>query len=80
MTENNIAVKIDHVSKSFRLPTEASTSLRTTMVNYFRGIKGYKEQHILKDISFDVKKGDFFGIVGKNGSGKSTLLKIISQI
>lgn len=60
MTENNIAVKIDHVSKSFRLPTEASTSLRTTMVNYFRGIKGYKEQHILKDISFDVKKGDFF--------------------
>lgn len=80
MTENNSAVKIDHVSKSFRLPTEASTSLRTTMVNYFRGIKGYKEQHILKDISFDVKKGDFFGIVGKNGSGKSTLLKIISQI
>lgn len=80
MTENNIAVKIDHVSKSFRLPTEASTSLRTTMVNYFRGIKGYKEQHILKYISFDVKKGDFFGIVGKNGSGKSTLLKIISQI
>lgn len=80
MTENNIAVKIDHVSKSFRLPTEASTSLRTTMVNYFRGIKGYKEQHILKDISFDVEKGDFFGIVGKNGSGKSTLLKIISQI
>ena len=80
MTENNIAVKIDHVSKSFRLPTEASTSLRTTMVNYFRGIKGYKEQHILKDISFEVEKWDFFGIVGKNGSGKSTLLKIISQI
>jgi ABC-2 type transport system ATP-binding protein len=61
MTENNIAVKIDHVSKSFRLPTEASTSLRTTMVNY-SGIKGYKEQHILKDISFDVK-GDFLGLL-----------------
>lgn len=80
MIENNNAVKIEHVSKSFRLPTEATSSLRSTMVNYFRGIKGYKEQHILKDISFDVEKGDFFGIVGKNGSGKSTLLKIISQI
>ena len=50
------------------------------MVNRFRGIKGYKEQHVLKDISFEVKKGDFFGILGRNGSGKSTLLKIISQI
>ncbi len=75
-----LAVKIDHVSKYFRLPTEASTSLRTTLVNRFRGIKGYKEQHVLKDIDFELEKGDFFGIVGRNGSGKSTLLKIISQI
>ena len=75
-----LAVKIDHVSKYFRLPTEASTNLRTTLVNRFRGIKGYKEQHVLKDIDFEVEKGDFFGIVGRNGSGKSTLLKIISQI
>ena len=80
MTEKNIAVKVDHVSKFFKLPTEATQSLRTTMVNRFRGIKGYKEQHVLKDISFEVEKGDFFGILGRNGSGKSTLLKIISQI
>ncbi|HFI0702271.1 TPA: ABC transporter ATP-binding protein [Streptococcus suis] len=80
MTEKNIAVKVDHVSKFFKLPTEASQSLRTTMVNRFKGIKGYKEQHVLKDISFEVEKGDFFGILGRNGSGKSTLLKIISQI
>ncbi|MBD5854215.1 ABC transporter ATP-binding protein [Lactococcus lactis] len=78
--KNNIAVKIDHVSKYFRLPTEATNSLRTLLVNRLRGIKGYKEQHILKDINFEVEKGDFFGIVGRNGSGKSTLLKIISQI
>ncbi|PCS00112.1 ABC transporter ATP-binding protein [Lactococcus fujiensis] len=77
---DNIAVKIDHVSKFFRLPTEATSSLRTTLVNRLRGIKGYKEQHVLKDIDFVVEKGDFFGIVGRNGSGKSTLLKIISQI
>ena len=80
MTNTTIAVKVDHVSKFFKLPTEASQSLRTTMVNRFKGIKGYKEQHVLKDISFEVEKGDFFGILGRNGSGKSTLLKIISQI
>ncbi|HHJ8662389.1 TPA: ABC transporter ATP-binding protein, partial [Streptococcus pyogenes] len=55
-------------------------SFRTTLVNRLRGIKGFTEQHVLKDINFDVYKGDFFGIVGRNGSGKSTLLKIISQI
>ena len=77
---DNIAVKIDHVSKFFHLPTEATNSLRTTLVNSLRGIKGYKEQHVLKDIDFTLEKGDFFGIVGRNGSGKSTLLKIISQI
>ena len=76
----NIAVKVDHVSKYFKLPTEATSSLRTALVNRFKGIKGYKEQHVLKDISFDVEEGDFFGILGRNGSGKSTLLKIISQI
>ncbi|WP_153052540.1 ATP-binding cassette domain-containing protein, partial [Streptococcus suis] len=62
------------------LPTESTQSLRTTLVNRFKGIKGYKEQHVLQDINFEVEEGDFFGIVGRNGSGKSTLLKIISQI
>lgn len=78
--KNDIAVKVDGISKSFRLPTENTTSLKRTIVNYFQGIKGYKEQRVLRDISFEVKKGDFFGVVGRNGSGKSTLLKIISQI
>ncbi len=80
MTKNNIAVKVDHVSKYFKLPVESTQSLRTALVNRFKGIKGYKKQHVLRDIDFEVEKGDFFGIVGRNGSGKSTLLKIISQI
>lgn len=80
MTEQDIAVRVAGVSKSFRLPTESTQSLRTALVNRFKGIKGYKKQEVLRDISFDVYKGDFFGIVGRNGSGKSTLLKIISQI
>ncbi|HEM3578287.1 TPA: ABC transporter ATP-binding protein [Streptococcus suis] len=80
MTNKKIAVKVEHVSKYFKLPTESTQSLRTALVNRFKGIKGYKEQHVLKDINFEVEEGDFFGIVGRNGSGKSTLLKIISQI
>ncbi|HES2217876.1 TPA: ABC transporter ATP-binding protein [Streptococcus pyogenes] len=80
MINREIAVKVQHVSKTFKLPTEATKSFRTTLVNRLRGIKGFTEQHVLKDINFGVYKGDFFGIVGRNGSGKSTLLKIISQI
>ncbi|HEL1980080.1 TPA: ABC transporter ATP-binding protein [Streptococcus suis] len=80
MTEKKLAVKVEHVSKFFKLPTESTQSLRTALVNRFKGIKGYKEQYVLKDINFEVEEGDFFGIVGRNGSGKSTLLKIISQI
>lgn len=76
----DIVVKVNSVKKSFRLPTENTNSLKRTIVNYFKGIKGYREQHVLRDISFSVNRGDFLGIVGRNGSGKSTLLKIISQI
>lgn len=76
----DIAVKVENIGKSFHLPTESTSSLKRTIVNYFKGIKGYREQQVLKNISFEVNKGDFFGVVGRNGSGKSTLLKIISQI
>ncbi|WP_460017200.1 ABC transporter ATP-binding protein [Lactovum odontotermitis] len=78
--DDNIAIRVSHVSKYFKLPTEPTNSLRRAVVNRFKGIKGYRRQEVLKDISFDIEKGDFFGIVGRNGSGKSTLLKIISRI
>lgn len=78
--EQNIAVKIDSVAKSFQLPVESTNSLKRAVVNYFKGIKGYRTQEVLRNISFEIKKGEFFGIIGRNGSGKSTLLKIISEI
>ncbi|MBT1175640.1 ATP-binding cassette domain-containing protein [Bifidobacterium sp. LC6] len=81
-TEDNrpVVLKVEHVAKYFRLPTEQATGLKMAFLNWTRGIKGYTEQHVLRDINFEVHQGDFFGIVGRNGSGKSTLLKIISQI
>ena len=75
-----VAIKVDGVSKSFKLPNENSNSLKSTIVNFWRHKKGYGTQHVLRNISFEVRKGEFFGIVGRNGSGKSTLLKIISDI
>ena len=78
--ENPIALSVSHVAKSFRLPTEQASGLKQAFLNWTKGFKGYREQQVLRDISFEVRKGDFFGIVGRNGSGKSTLLKIISGI
>ena len=75
-----VVLSVDHVAKDFRLPTEQANGLKMAFLNWTKGIKGYRVQHVLKDISFDVHQGDFLGIVGRNGSGKSTLLKIISQI
>ena len=77
---DKIAIKVTDVHKSFRLPTERAWGLKQAIFNRLKGIKGYKEQQVLRGISFDVKQGEFLGIVGRNGSGKSTLLKVISNI
>ncbi|KFI64271.1 polysaccharide ABC transporter, ATP-binding protein [Bifidobacterium cuniculi] len=75
-----VVLDVEHVEKWFKLPTEQASGLKQAFINWTRGIKGYKEQRVLKDITFQVHQGEFFGIVGRNGGGKSTLLKIISQI
>src|SRR5690349_4490358 len=75
-----IAVDVTKITKTFRIPTEASNGLKQKIINLLKGRKGYREFTPLRDVSFKVEKGDFFGIVGRNGSGKSTLLKTIANI
>ena len=77
---DEIAVKVTDLKKSFKLPTERAWGLKQAIFNRLKGVKGYKQQEVLRGISFEVKKGEFLGIVGRNGSGKSTLLKLLSEI
>ena len=48
--QDNIALKVDHVAKMFRLPTEQASGIKQAVINWTKGIKGYKEQHVLRDI------------------------------
>lgn len=77
---DDVAIKVDSVSKTFKLPHEKQSSIKGLFLNIFKGKRTYEKQEVLKDISFEIKKGEFFGIVGRNGSGKSTLLKLLAGI
>ncbi|GAI47625.1 unnamed protein product, partial [marine sediment metagenome] len=70
------AIIFDSVSKSFRIYHEVIPSVKETII---RGKRSTFENFIaLDDISFKVKRGETFGIIGPNGSGKTTILKLIS--
>lgn len=78
--KNNVAIKVENLSKTFTIPHEKITSVRGAFVDMFNRKRSYEQNKVLNKISFEVNKGDCFGVVGRNGSGKSTLLKILAGI
>jgi len=78
-TENEPMISVENVSKIFNVPHEKKNSIKDYFLNPFHKTKN-EAFKALDNVNFNVKKGEFIGIIGRNGSGKSTLLKILAQI
>lgn len=74
----DIALSVDHLVKSFRIHQQKTNSLKQLIAA--RGRNRYDDFVAVDDVTFDVREGEVFGIIGQNGSGKSTLLKCMAGI
>ncbi len=74
------AIIAENISKKFRIPKEKRTTLFQNLVGVIKRQLEYEEFWALQDISFQVERGETFGIIGRNGSGKTTLLKILAKV
>jgi ABC-type polysaccharide/polyol phosphate transport system ATPase subunit len=79
MSERYPAVEVAGLHKTFRVPKQHVHTLKERALHPFRRTE-FMELEALREISFEIGAGEFFGIVGRNGSGKSTLLKLLAGI
>ena len=77
---SNTAIKVNDVSIRFNLSSEKTDNLKEYVIKLLKKEIKYDEFWALRDISFELKKGERLGILGLNGAGKSTLLKIIAGV
>jgi lipopolysaccharide transport system ATP-binding protein len=80
MTNDPYAIEVRNLYKSFRVYHERNSTLYEHLVGIISKKRHYEKLNVLNDISFEVKKGEMIGIIGKNGQGKTTLLQIMSRI
>lgn len=74
-----LSIKLSHLNKTFKIPTEKQDSLRERFVN-LKFKQNFKLLQAVRDINLNIQSGEWLGVIGANGSGKSTLLKLIAGI
>ena len=80
MNDSANALEVRNVSMEYKMPSEKITSLKEMFIKRLKRQVRYKTLRALDNVSFEVKRGEVFGIIGLNGAGKSTLLKIVAGI
>lgn len=78
--DDKVMVKVEHVSMKFNLSSEKFDSFKEYVIKSLKNQVSFEEFWALRDVSFEVMKGDALGLIGLNGSGKSTMLKTIAGV